>query len=108
VLPIGEIGLIAGHGIILYYVSSYKALAAAAVSGYSVDNDPPGSRGNGGNMATSGNVAMATGGDSDPEPVTSTMIAAGISQLPPMDMDLNEISELLRNVYRAMRSVRGK
>jgi hypothetical protein len=35
------------------------------------------------------------------------MIAAGISQLPPMDMDLSEISELLTNVYRAMFSVRG-
>jgi membrane protein YdbS with pleckstrin-like domain len=33
VLPVGVIVLIAGHGIILYYVSSYKALSAAAVSG---------------------------------------------------------------------------
>jgi hypothetical protein len=49
--------------------------------------------------------AMAQAGDS--EPVTSTMIAAGISQLPPMDMDLSEISELLTNVYRAMRRLRG-
>ena len=28
-----SVGLIAGHGIILYYVSSYTTLSAAAVSG---------------------------------------------------------------------------
>jgi hypothetical protein len=38
-------------------------------------------------MAASGKVAMAAGADSEPETVTSAMIAAGISQLPPMDMD---------------------
>jgi hypothetical protein len=30
------------------------------------DNEAPGSDGNGGNVATSGNVAMAAGGDSEP------------------------------------------
>jgi hypothetical protein len=46
-------------------------------------NEAPGSDGNGGNVATDGNVAMATSDDS--EPVTRAMIAAGLSQLPPMD-----------------------
>jgi hypothetical protein len=50
-------------------------------------NEAPGSDGIGGRMAASGKVAMAAGADSEPETVTSAMIAAGISQLPPMDMD---------------------
>jgi hypothetical protein len=55
-------------------------------------------------MAASGKVAMAAGADSEPETVTSAMIAAGISQLPPMDMALDELTELLTNVYRAISS----
>jgi hypothetical protein len=49
-------------------------------------------------VATWQRVAMATGDDSGL--VTSAMIAAGISQLPPMDKGLDELSELLTNVYR--------
>ena len=69
-------------------------------------NEAPGSDGIGGRMAASGKVAMAAGADSEPETVTSAMIAAGISQLPPMDMALDELTELLTNVYRAMRRLR--
>jgi membrane protein YdbS with pleckstrin-like domain len=32
-LPVGALILITGHGIVLYYVSSYVALSAAVVSG---------------------------------------------------------------------------
>jgi hypothetical protein len=39
--------------------------------------------------------------DGDSEPVTRAMIAAGISQLPPMNMSLAEVSELLRFGVRA-------
>ena len=45
--------------------------------------EAPGSDGNSGSVAASGKVAMAAGDDS--EPVTPAMIAAGLSQLPPMD-----------------------
>jgi hypothetical protein len=45
-------------------------------------DEPPGSDGNSGKVAGDGKVAMAQDGDS--EPVTRAMIAAGISQLPPM------------------------
>lgn len=33
VLPVLLVGLLAGHGVILYYVSSHVALSAAALSG---------------------------------------------------------------------------
>jgi hypothetical protein len=71
-------------------------------------------------VATSGNVAMATGGDSltvehvrrakdfldgNSEPVTSAMIAAGLSQLPPMDETFAHLVETVEAVYRAMRKV---
>jgi hypothetical protein len=32
-LPVLLVGLLAGHGVILYYVSSHVALSAAALSG---------------------------------------------------------------------------
>ena len=32
-LPVLLVGLLAGHGVILYYVSSHAALSAAALSG---------------------------------------------------------------------------
>jgi hypothetical protein len=74
-------------------------LATRSRSRWHLDNEPPGSDGNSGNVATSGKVAMAKDGDS--EPVTRAMIAAGISQLPPMNMSLAEVSELLRFGVRA-------
>jgi hypothetical protein len=33
ILPVLLVGLLAGHGVILYYVSSHVALSAAALSG---------------------------------------------------------------------------
>jgi hypothetical protein len=50
--------------------------------------------------------------DGDSEPVTRAMIASGISQLTAdfiLKMNLAELTELLTNVYRAMRlqSLRG-
>jgi hypothetical protein len=33
ILPVGVVILIAGHGILLYYISSHMALSAAVVSG---------------------------------------------------------------------------
>jgi len=50
------------------------------------DNEPPGSDGDSGKVARDGKVAMAREGDS--ESVTRAMIAAGISQLLPMNMSL--------------------
>jgi hypothetical protein len=53
-------------------------------------------------VATSGNVAMAAGNDSEPTPA---MIAAGLSQLPPMDETFAHLVETVEAVYRAMRKV---
>jgi tetratricopeptide (TPR) repeat protein len=65
----GEASAAARAGVELhpsFTISRYRASA--------VDNEPPGSDGNSGNVATSGKVAMARDGDS--EPVTTAMIAA--------------------------------
>jgi hypothetical protein len=54
-------------------------------------------------MAAGAKVAMAREGDS--EPVTRAMIAAGLSQLPPMDEPFEAQVETVECVYRAMRKV---
>jgi hypothetical protein len=77
---------------------------AALAGGDLVDNEPPGSRGNGGNVATSGNVAMATGDDS--EPVTHAMLLAGGMVLLGRRIG-DPLDATVERIYRAMRSARG-
>jgi hypothetical protein len=86
-------------------ISAEEATSSQA-HGNQIYNEAPGSDGNGGNVATDGNVAMATSDDS--EPVTRAMIAAGLSQLPPMDETFAHLVETVEAVYRAMRKWHGR